>query len=109
MLPPLPLLKDYDISPTNGFVPTEFPLEILPDLYYHRWEAIVTNLQALVLTKRLRQVVKGLPILDTERLQQPAEWRRAYLLLAVMTNAYIWGGDTPEEVDDITNHCNSMS
>ena len=98
MLPPLPLLEDFDVSPTNGFVPTEFPLEILPDPYYHRWEAVVTNLQALVLTRRLREVVKRLPILDTERLQHPAEWRRAYLLLAIMANAYIWGGDTPEEV-----------
>ena len=98
MLPPLPLLEDFDISRTNGFVPTEFPLEILPDSYYHRWEAVVTNLQALVLTKRLRDVVRKLPVLSTEHLHHPAEWRRAYLLLSIMTNAYIWGGDAPEEV-----------
>ena len=58
----------------------------------------MANLQALVLSKRLREVVKRLPILSTSNLQHPAEWRRAYVLLAFMTHAYIWGGDKPEEV-----------
>lgn len=98
MLPPIPLLSDFDISSVNGFLPAEPPLERLPDPYYNKWEAIVANLQALLLSKRLRGVVERLPVLSTGKLEHVAEWRRAYMLLAFMTHAYIWGGDRPQEV-----------
>ena len=86
------------MSPEHGFLPTELPLEVLPDPYYRRWEAVVGNLQALILSRRLRGVVDGMPVLSTWRLQRRAELRRAYMLLAFMTHAYIWGGDKPAEV-----------
>lgn len=98
MIPPIPLLEDYDISPEYGFLPMELPLEVLPDPYYNRWEAIVANLQALLLSKRLKGVIQQLPVLSTSRLYNQAEWRRAYVLLSFMTHGYIWGGDKPEEV-----------
>ena len=98
MLPPLPRLEDYDISSLNGFLPEEPPLEVLPDPYYDKWEAIVKHLQALLLSKRLREVIRDLPVVTTSRLRRPAEWRRAYVLLSFMAHAYIWGGDKPEEV-----------
>ncbi|KAI9715364.1 MAG: hypothetical protein M1812_006009 [Candelaria pacifica] len=97
MIPSIPKPIDYDISPEHGFLPVELPLEILPDPYYNKWEVIVANLQALLLSKRLRGVVERLPVLSTSGLQREAEWRRAYSLLAFMTNAYIWGGDRPSE------------
>ncbi|KAI9853275.1 MAG: hypothetical protein M1830_006701, partial [Pleopsidium flavum] len=97
MLPAIPLLEDYDISPDNGFLPTNLPLELLPDPYYNKWEAIVANLQALLLSKRLKGVVERLPVLSTSRLKHVSEWRRAYILLAFMSHAYIWGGDKPQE------------
>jgi indoleamine 2,3-dioxygenase len=98
MLPPLPILSDYGISADYGFLPSDLPLERLPDPYYHKWEAIVANLQALILSKRLRGVVDRLNVLSTAGLEHEAEWRRAYMLLAFMAHAYIWGGDTPSEV-----------
>ncbi|KAL8714951.1 MAG: hypothetical protein Q9225_006492 [Loekoesia sp. 1 TL-2023] len=97
MIPAIPRLEDYGISPDHGFLPIELPLEVLPDPYYNRWEAIVANLQALLLSKRLKGVINQLPVLSTSRLQEPAEWRRAYVLLSFMTHGYIWGGDKPEE------------
>ncbi|KAL8709565.1 MAG: hypothetical protein Q9220_005657 [cf. Caloplaca sp. 1 TL-2023] len=75
----------------------ELPLQLLPDPHYTKWEAIVANLQALLLSKRLKGVIHELPILSTSRLRHPAEWRRAYVLLSFMTHGYIWGGDKPEE------------
>lgn len=98
MIPLIPFLDDYEISPEYGFLPMDLPLELLPDPYYNRWEAVVTNLQALILSKRLREVVNRLPVLSTARLHHPTEWRRAYLLLAFITNGYIWGGEVPAEV-----------
>ena len=59
MKPSIPSLHDYDISPTHGFLPDEVPLERLPDPYYLKWENIVSNLQGLILSRRLRGVVQG--------------------------------------------------
>ena len=98
MLPPIPQLEDFDVSEQHGFLPAELPLDVLPDPYYCRWEAVVSNLQALILTRRLREVVKKLPVLSTSRLVHQAEWRRAYMMLAFITHGYIWGGDAPAEV-----------
>ncbi|KAK2001557.1 indoleamine 2,3-dioxygenase [Colletotrichum falcatum] len=95
MLPPIPVLSDYGISPTHGFLPDVLPLTRLPDPYYNKWEAVVANLQALVLSRRLRPVVDRLPVLSTIGLEHDAEWRRAYSLLCFMAHAYIWGGDEP--------------
>lgn len=95
MLPPIPVLSDYGISPKHGFLPDVLPLTRLPDPYYNKWEAVVTNLQALVLSRRLRPVVDRLPVLSTIGLEHDAEWRRAYSLLCFMAHAYVWGGDEP--------------
>ncbi|KAI9734573.1 MAG: hypothetical protein M1834_002174 [Cirrosporium novae-zelandiae] len=97
MLPPIPRLEDYDISPEYGFLPAELPLEHLPNPYYKPWEEIIINFQPLILTKRIRQVIDGLLVLSTSRLKTKAEWRRAYMILGFMAHAYIWGGDMPEE------------
>lgn len=97
MIPQLPRLSDYDISPLNGFLPAEIPLDLLPDPYYGPWETIIRNLQGLVLSKRLRGVVDRLPVLSTDFLVTEAEWRRTYVVLAFMAHAYIWGGDSPAD------------
>ncbi|KAL8673963.1 MAG: hypothetical protein Q9168_001606 [Polycauliona sp. 1 TL-2023] len=97
MIPDIPILEHYGISSQYGFLPMELPLAVLPDPYYNQWETIVANLQALLLSKRLRGVIQTTPVLSISRLRQPAEWRRAYVLLSFMAHAYIWGGDTPEE------------
>lgn len=72
--------------------------ECLPDLYYAKWEAVVANLQPLLLSKRIRPVVDRLPILSTEHLHTDAEWRRAYVVLVFMLHSYVWGGERPAEV-----------
>ncbi|KAI9892034.1 MAG: hypothetical protein M1814_002229 [Vezdaea aestivalis] len=98
MIPPIPKVEDYDVSPVHGFLPTEAPLQRLPDPYYFPWEATVGNLQGLLLSRRLRGVVDNLPILSTTNLNTLSEFRRAYSVLAFMTHGYIWGGDTPSKI-----------
>ena len=98
MLPPLPRLADYGISPEHGFLPAVTPLSTLPHAYYNPWETIVSNLHALLLSRRLRDVVDHLPVLSTTYLTTENEWRRAYVVLAFMLHSYVWGGDKPAEV-----------
>lgn len=98
MLPPIPSLADYGISPGHGFLSPEPPLQVLPDPYYAKWEAIVQNLQPLMLSKRLRSMVDRLPVLSTSHLHTDAQWRRAYVVLVFILHGYVWGGDRPAEV-----------
>ncbi|KAK5714169.1 hypothetical protein LTR15_011077 [Elasticomyces elasticus] len=94
---PIPRPEDFDVSPTNGFLSAEPPLESLSDPYYASWEHVVKNLQGLILSKRLHEVVDKLPVLSTEHLDSLPEWRRAYSILAFIAHAYIWGGTKPAE------------
>lgn len=100
MLPPIPALADYGISPDHGFLPPDPPLEILPDPYYAKWEWIVSNLQALLTSRRIREVVDHMSMLSTSYLQSEGEWRRAYVVLVFMLHGYVWGGSKPAEVGD---------
>ncbi|KAI7186899.1 indoleamine 2,3-dioxygenase subfamily [Hortaea werneckii] len=97
MIHPIPKPEDYDVSPENGFLSAEPPLQSLPNGYYQPWEHVVKNLQGLILSKRLRQVVDRMPILSTDQLEDEAQWRRAYSILAFIAHAYIWSGDKPME------------
>ena len=94
---PIPKPEDFDVSSENGFLPTQPPLEALPDSYYEPWEYVVKNLQGLILSKRLREVVDKLPVLSTDRLFGEPQWRRAYSVLAFISHAYVWGGKRPAE------------
>lgn len=98
MLPPIPKLEDHSISYYNGFLPDNLPLRRLPDRYYEPWEDLVDNLQALILTKRIRAAVNLLPLLSASRLRTEAELQRAYSILGFICHSYIWGGDRPAQV-----------
>lgn len=98
MLPNIPDPLAYDLSTTHGFLPSKLPLRRLSDVYYSAWEDVVSNLQPLLLSGRLREVVRVLPVLATTSLDGLPEWRRAYVVLGFLVHAYIWGGSVPEEV-----------
>ncbi|QLG71492.1 hypothetical protein HG535_0B05340 [Zygotorulaspora mrakii] len=97
---PLPTLEEYEISAVNGFLPKEMPIAKLSDSYYKKWEAVVAQLPSLLLTKKIREVVDRLPILEVKQslLQNVGELRRAYSVLCFITNAYVWGVDQPCEI-----------
>ncbi|KAK5987061.1 Indoleamine 2,3-dioxygenase nanC [Cladobotryum mycophilum] len=82
----------------NAFLPEESPSTFLSDPYYEPWEVIAQHLPTLIESRRIHKTVGELPILTTERLRSQAEWRRAYVLLAFITHAHIWGGDKPCEI-----------
>ncbi len=82
----------------NGFLPATLPLARLPDPYFAPWEAIIANLPLLLRESRLRAAVHGLDTLDAGRLKTEDEWRRACVILAFLTHAYIWGDDDVADV-----------
>ncbi|KAK6539807.1 hypothetical protein TWF694_009996 [Orbilia ellipsospora] len=95
---PIPILEDYSISATTGFLPDLPPSTILQNPYYAPWEAIISNLQALILSKKIRHVIDKLPILSSTYLESEADWRRAYVILSFLSHSYIWGDKVPSEV-----------
>lgn len=100
LLPSPAALPAYDIS-KNGFLPAEPPLSRLPKDYYQPWERLIEQLPILIETQSIRQHVDQLPVLDTTKLDSEAQWRRAYSMLAVMAQGYIWAGPEPSEVSSI--------
>lgn len=90
-------LSEFSVT-KNAFLPEKSPLHILSDSYYEPWELVAQHLPELIDQGRIHGAVKGLPLLSTDRLKSEAEWRRAYTMLGFISQAYIWGGDKPEEV-----------
>ncbi|CAK9441525.1 uncharacterized protein LODBEIA_P53930 [Lodderomyces beijingensis] len=93
----IPELRDYDISPSWGFLPSQLPLTRLPQKYYSPWEITADSIPSLILTKRIRKVVDALPLLKTDKLASEREVRRAYQALGFIAHAYIWGTDAPTD------------
>jgi indoleamine 2,3-dioxygenase len=95
---PSPLaLASYGIS-ANGFLPAEAPLGRLPDVRYRPWESLIDQLPELLESGFVREVVDTLPVLDISHLESEQELQRAYSLLAMIAQAYIWQGPMPSEV-----------
>ncbi|KAM3515161.1 hypothetical protein MY11210_001173 [Beauveria gryllotalpidicola] len=82
----------------NAFLPEQNPAHVLSDPYYQPWEAVGRNLAELIDEGTIHDAIRQLPILSVDKLVSEAEWRRAYTMLAFLTHAYVWGGDTPEEI-----------
>lgn len=96
MLEPLPKLADYDISAITGFLPPQLPLTRLPE-YFAPWERIASELPALILTKRIRDSVDKMPLLDHKHLNEESEWMRATSILGFLAHAYVWSTEKPSD------------
>lgn len=95
---PSPLaLASYGIS-ENGFLPAEAPLRRLPHAFYEPWERVMDQLPLLLMADCVRECVDALPVLSTFHLDNEQELQRAYSILAMIAQAYIWQGPKPSEV-----------
>ena len=88
-------LLRYAIDPLRGFVPAVAPLERLPEPF-QAWDDVVPQLSALLRARRIREVLRDLPWLDTAALTTNGEQERALLVLSVFANAWVWGDDAPD-------------
>ncbi|KAJ2725269.1 tryptophan 2,3- dioxygenase [Coemansia sp. Benny D115] len=84
-------LEDYDISPTNGFLPSEPPLRRLTDPYFEPWERIMDRFNQYLLAHHIRRLVRKMPVLDVSKLTTQAEFQRAFTILSFMAHAFVWG------------------
>ncbi|PSN70151.1 Indoleamine 2,3-dioxygenase [Corynespora cassiicola Philippines] len=84
----------YGIS-KNGFLPEEVPLERLPHDYYRPWESVIEQLPLLIEAQLVREHTARWPTLTTEFLQSEPEWQRAYSMLTVIAQGYVWEGPEP--------------
>ena len=95
---PSPLaLASYGIS-ENGFLPAEAPLRRLSHDFYEPWERVMDQLPLLLKAGCVRGCVDALPVLGTFHLENEQELQRAYSMLAMIAQAYIWQGPKPSEV-----------
>ncbi len=99
MLGPLNVnLAEFGVSPQNGFLPDQLPLQVLSDQNWACWESTIQLLPSLLKSRTFRTEVDGLPILSASNFESEQEWQRAYLILAFMAHAYIWEAGGPSEV-----------
>lgn len=97
VLPSPASLPSYGIS-KNGFLPAEPPLARLPQKCYLAWELIMDELPSLIDSQQIRRRIDQLPLIKTDQLNTEAEWQRAYSILALLAQGYIWTGPDPSEV-----------
>lgn len=87
-------LARYDVDPVTGFLPSTPPLRQL-DARFEPWEGIAPDLPALIRSRRLRQALERLPLIDANQLVTRGEQERGFLLLTHYVNAWVWGGREP--------------
>ncbi|KAJ1554589.1 hypothetical protein HK405_004624 [Cladochytrium tenue] len=101
---PVPDPVAYAIDAASGFLGAAEPLRRLPDLYYAPWELALDDLHGLMLmgSSALRRRIAAMPLLDHSRLESDDQRRRAYVVLSLIAQAYIWGGvgqdEGPEQI-----------
>ncbi|KAI0173677.1 indoleamine 2,3-dioxygenase [Hypoxylon sp. FL1284] len=91
------LLQSYEVS-KNGFLPGREPLKRLSCPYYAPWETVLDDLPSLIKTRAIREAINDISVLSISKLCTEEEWRRAYVVLSFLANAYIWGGQRASEV-----------
>ncbi|GAA5807371.1 hypothetical protein MFLAVUS_000731 [Mucor flavus] len=88
-------LEYYDVSVKTGFLPSTAPLRRLPDAYFSPWEDMMDDFNGLLLAGKLREKIQKMPLLDHTRLASVEEYRRAFLILCMVSHSYVWGKHEP--------------
>lgn len=80
------------ISKEYGFLGHIQPLTSLPGDTFREWEDLLANVPCRIKNQTLRDAIHQLPEVDfsEDTLKAEQEWRRAYLLLSILGQAYIW-------------------
>lgn len=82
--------QDYGVDKITGFLPSKAPLVRLP-IEFEEWEVILDKIWPLLNSSSLREKVRNLPVLNVKNLRKEEELNRAFLILSLLSHAYIWG------------------
>ncbi|PPJ59351.1 hypothetical protein CBER1_05776 [Cercospora berteroae] len=93
----VPVLQDYDLSSGTGFLPHVSASSRLSS-YYDPWELLSDELSVHIKSGTIRERIRHIETLTTNRLRTEGDWRRAYSILSYLISAYIWTGETPQDV-----------
>ena len=85
------ILKDFNVSPITGFLPEHAPASLQKECF-HQWERVVKDLPEFIRAKKLRKTVDSLPEVEFSdlTLKTEDEWKRSYVILSFLGQAYIW-------------------
>ena len=83
-------MSDYGVNGSRGFLPAPDPLDRLPN-DFSPWEQMGRELPKLLITGKIRSLIKDMPLLDATRLRDERERRRAMVILSFLGHAYAWG------------------
>jgi indoleamine 2,3-dioxygenase len=90
-------LNKFGIDKITGFLPPQDPLKQLPSKF-EPWESTAGQLPKLLVTDRVREILKELPEIDPSSLTSKAELERAMMLLSYIGHSYVWGEKTPPSI-----------
>ena len=85
----VPLLHEFGVSETRGFIFDEDPALSLPP-YFSKWDEVSNQIPSLIQKGNVRDCASKLPLLDHTRLQSARDYRRAHAVLATIAQAYVW-------------------
>ena len=89
----LSTLKQHDVHPHRGFLPSSDPSIRLTDPRCKEWESVGTTLPDLLSAGQCRSTIRQMQLVDDWALaigESREQQRRALLLLSAMANAYLW-------------------
>jgi indoleamine 2,3-dioxygenase len=90
-------LNTFGIDKITGFLPSTDPLQSLASSF-GAWEDAARNLPKLLVTDRIREILKKLPQIDPAPLKTKAEIERGMMLLSYLGHGYVWGEKTIDPV-----------
>lgn len=90
-------LNKFGIDKITGFLPPQDPLKQLPSKF-EPWESTAEQLPKLLVTDRIREILKKLPEIEPSSLNSKAELERAMMLLSYIGHSYVWGEKTPPSI-----------
>ncbi len=93
--PDLRDLADYQVSRITGFVPEVDPLVAMPDAFAEVG-AIADDLPGLMRWERVRDRIRKMAEPDIALATDQHMQERLFLALSVLTNAWVWQGNTPD-------------
>jgi indoleamine 2,3-dioxygenase len=87
----IPDLNAFGLSRTKGFLSNDPPVLKFSNNYYEKWDDLISKLPNLISSHKINDEIQHLPILNASNLSSELEFRRAYVVLAFLVHAYVWG------------------